>query len=159
MAYTFDKASATAGDLIPTGDYEAQIEKIEQRQSPTSGRGYLNIQYRIRSDVEQECKNRVVFEAIWTEKDAPEFYNRKRLNQLMGTQDFKDGQTFDSAEDLIQALVGSCLIIHIAKEFDDYSGKDRNQVKWYRSSKAKPTELKPADTDDINVVDDDGVPF
>ena len=162
MSYTFNQSEAQSGDLVPTGDYEATIEKIEKRTLPTSGKEKLSIMYRIRQDVDQPCKNRVVFEDVWAERDHPEFFNRKRLNQLMGTQKIEDGYVFDGISDVIEFLTGANLQIHVAVEFDDYSGKDRNQVKWYRSSKAAPKELgdkKPGSpSPDIEIKDED-LPF
>lgn len=161
MQYTYNQSEALGGELLPAGDYEATIERIERKTIPTSGKEKISIMYRVRGDVEQPCKNRVVFEDIWAEREHPEFFNRKRLNQLMGTQKIEDGHVFEGITEVIEFLNGANLQIHVAVEFDDYTGKDRNQVKWYRSSKANPQELGAAPvpaTPAIDVEDKD-LPF
>ena len=60
-------------DLVAEGDYEVYIEEIEKKTLP-SGKEKLSVRYRIRADVEQEYKNRVLFEDIWAEKQNPEFF-------------------------------------------------------------------------------------
>ena len=161
MPYTFNQSEAQGGELVPAGDYEATIEKIEKKTLPTSGKEKLSIQYRIRTDVEQPCKNRTVFEDIWAEREHPEFFNRKRLNQLMGTQKIEDGHVFDGVKDVIDFLTGANLIIHVVVEFDDYNQKDRNQVKWYKSSKANPQELgaNPTAEKVVEDIEDKDLPF
>lgn len=160
MAYTFNKSEAVQNDLVSEGDYEVQIERIEKKTLPVSGKEKLSVMFRIRSDVEQPNKNRVVFEDIWSEKSNPEFFNRKRINQLMGTQKIEDGHVFDTISDVIDFLDGSYLRIHVAIEFDDYSGRDRNQVKYYMSSKFGKKELaKPEPEPDAIPIMEDELPF
>ncbi len=160
MAYTFNKSEAVQNDLVSEGDYEVQIERIEKKTLPVSGKEKLSVMFRIRSDVEQPNKNRVVFEDIWSEKSNPEFFNRKRINQLMGTQKIEDGRVFDTIADVIDFLDGSYLRIHVAIEFDDYSGRDRNQVKYYMSSKFGKKELaKPEPEPDAIPLMEDELPF
>lgn len=160
MAYTFNKSEAVQNDLVSEGDYEVQIERIEKKTLPVSGKEKLSVMFRIRSDVEQPNKNRVVFEDIWSEKSNPEFFNRKRINQLMGTQKIEDGRVFDTISDVIDFLDGSYLRIHVAIEFDDYSGRDRNQVKYYMSSKFGKKELaKPEPEPDAIPLMEDELPF
>ncbi len=139
MSYTYD-ASDVSG-LIKEGDYEAVIERIERKTLP-SGKEKLSIMYRIRSDVDgQAYGNKCVFEDIWAERDNPGVFNRKRLNQLMGTQDIEDGTTFETINDVIDFLQGGNLIIHISVELDTYHGEDVNVVSFYKSSKVKPQTL------------------
>lgn len=159
MPYTYNQSEAIGGELLPAGDYEVTIERIERKTLPTSGKEKLSIMYRVRGDVEQPCKSRVVFEDIWAEREHPEFFNRKRLNQLMGTQKIEDGHVFENIAGVIDFLNGANLQIHVAVEFDDYTGKDRNQVKWYRSSKANPQELGANPAAQALEVEDKDLPF
>lgn len=156
MPYTYDQNDTFS--LIPDGEYEAQIERIEKRET-ASGKRKLSVQFRIRSDVDQQCKNRVVFEDIWAEKDNPDFYNRKRLNKLIGTQKIEDGHVFGDIDDVIGFLTGAYLIISVGKEFDDYTGEDRQRVRFYKPSKNGAKEIgakpEPADANDA----EDDLPF
>lgn len=135
MSYIFDKNDTTS--LIKEGDYETKIEKLEVKTLP-SGKEKLAITYRIRTDIEQPYGNRTVFEDIWAERENPQYFNRKRINQLLGTQDIADGTVFDGVNDIIDYLVGKCLVIHVAVVLDEYRGEDVNTVSYYKSSKNKP---------------------
>lgn len=142
MSYTYEKTE-NEYELLKEGDYECVIEGIEKRTTP-NGKNKLSLKYRVRSDVEQEGKNRVIFEDIWTETQNPQFYNRKRINQLLGTQEIVDGTTFENIDDVISFLLGDYLVCVISKGYDEYSQKDVNRVKFYKSSKTKsPTITKP----------------
>lgn len=138
MAYSFEKET----NLIKDGDYEVKIEKIEKKVLP-SGKEKLALTYRIRDDIEgQRYGNKCVFEDIWQEKDNPQFFNRKRLNQLLGTQEIAEGTIFETIDDIINVLVGSYLITHIVTVFSDYWGEDINTISYYKSSKHKPQSLE-----------------
>jgi hypothetical protein len=86
--------------------------------------------------VEQEAQNRVIFEDIWKERENPQFYNRKRLNQLLGTQHLSDGTSFESIEKLLEAITGANLVVKVGIDFDDYYKKDVNYISYYKSTKA-----------------------
>ncbi|MDE6087920.1 MAG: DUF669 domain-containing protein [Oscillospiraceae bacterium] len=68
MAFNFNnKPEAVKFELIPAGDYEVFVEKAEER--PTKeGRKQLSLQLRIRDDVEQACKKRLLFLNIFQKK-------------------------------------------------------------------------------------------
>ena len=152
MTYTFTQE--TSYDLIPDGEYEATIEKVNLA-STKNGKEKIAIMYRLRSDIEQGQQNRVVFEDIWKERDA-DFYNRKRLNQLLGTQHFQTGTEFNSIDDVMDALKGVNLILVIRTEHDSYRDEDVNKVAYYKSTEHKPQSLssKP-----VVEVSEDDLPF
>jgi hypothetical protein len=153
MPYTFSKADTGNYELIVAGEYEAVIENIEIRTVPTTGTEKIAVTYRLRSDVDgQKFGGRLVFEDIWKEKADPRFYNRKRLNQLMGTQKIDDGKSFESIEAVLEFLKGSSVIIVIRVEHDTYYNKDVNSISYYKSSKAKPKTL-------AKEVKDEDLPF
>ena len=151
--YTYS-AKENNSELIKEGDYEATIERIERKTLP-SGKEKLSVMYRIRTDVEQQYKNKCVFEDIWAEKENPKVFNRKRINQLLGTQDVKDGTTFETINDVINLLINSDLIIHITIETDTYRGEDVNVIQYYKSSKAKPQSVPMKQSGNLPVVEDD----
>lgn len=159
--YTYSKESS---GLMKDGDYEVVIERIE-RKVLTSGKEKLSIMFRVRSDVEQPYQNKCVFEDIWQEKENPQFFNRKRINQLLGTQDIKEGTTFATINKIIEAITGAYLIVHVGTVFDDYRGEDVNTVSYYKSSKHKPQKLcgvQPVKTPSGYsglVINDEDLPF
>lgn len=157
MAYTFE----TANDYEPLeeGDYEMEIEKAEVKTLP-SGKEKLSFMLRVRSDVEQKGKNRVIFEDIWRERENPEFFNRRRLNQLLGTQKLDDGHVFDDINAIIEFLQGKYLIAHVVVKFDDYRQEDRNSVAWYKKSEHGVKELGGSEEPQTSPsVNDDDLPF
>jgi hypothetical protein len=140
MPYTFNtKDAANTYGLIDEGKYEVFIKEALIKTT-INGKEKIAIQFKIRDDVQQKFQNRVIFEDIWKERET-EFFNRKRLNQLLGTQSFEDGKTFDSIQDLLQSLKGINLVIKVNKEMDDYKNEEVNSVYFYESSKHKPKTI------------------
>jgi len=171
--YTYEKQENT-NELIKEGDYEVVLERFEKKTLP-SGKEKLSLMFRIRTDIDQEYQNRVIFDDIWTEKENPQFFNRKRVNQLLGTQkDLEDGTEFETIDNIIEYMTGSFLGVHIVIELDEYRGEDVNRVAYYRSSKVLPQKIgeivHPKDEEEhkppVNVSnpannedDDDDLPF
>lgn len=158
-AYSAAESGADKHEPLPEGDYEVAVEKAELR-TLQSGKIKISLWLRVRSDVEQEGKGRVVFDDIWKEKEHPEFFNRKRLNAILGALETKDGTVFDTIQDVLSAIQGGHVIAHVVQEFDDRRGETINRVKFYNKSKAKPQSLAPATsgTADIELSDDE-LPF
>ena len=101
MSYKYDASDANG--LMKENDYEAIIERMEVKTIP-SGKNKLSVMFRIRNDVEQPYGNKCLFKDIWAEKDNPEVFNRKQINQLLGTQQIKDGTEFESINDIINFI-------------------------------------------------------
>jgi hypothetical protein len=159
-AYSAAESGADKHDPLPEGDYEVAVEKAELKTLQSSGKIKISLWLRIRSDVEQEGKGRVVFDDIWKEKEHPEFFNRKRLNAILGALDTKDGTVFDTIQDLLSAIRGGHLIAHVVQEFDQFHGETINRVKFYNKSKVKPQSLAPAASGTAGIeLSDDELPF
>lgn len=154
MNYTYEKNDF---ELIADGEYEVIITDCGVKTLST-GSEKLAICYKIRDDVEQGFKGRLVFEDIWHEKENPQVFNRRRINQLLSTQEIKDGTTFENEEALSKFLVGKYLVVVVGKEFNDYLGKDLNRVKYYKDSKHKPQSIDDTSTAEIDPFVDD-LPF
>lgn len=156
--YTFTKTDDYA--LLEEGEYEVVIERIEEKVSK-NGKKNISIMFRVRDDIEQPYGNRVLFESIWKEKDS-EFYNRKRLNQLLGTQHFEDGKTFKDIEDVLANLRNTYLIAVVKIVHSDYSQEDENVISYYKSSNHLPKALSSEPTkknlETIEIADED-LPF
>lgn len=139
MSYTYEKQEF---ELLPEGDYEVVLQEMGRKIIPSSGKEKIAIIFRVRDDVEQDCKGRLVFEDIWKEKENPEYFNRKRLNKLLGTQKIDDGHVFEDINSIAEFMKGAFLIAHVVREFDEYSGQDRNRVAYYKPTKSGTQELK-----------------
>jgi hypothetical protein len=152
MDYKFDAKDVGGYELLKEGEYEAVIEAIEIK-TLQSGKEKIGIKFRIRTDVEQEAKGRVVFEDIWKEKENPQYFNRKRLNQLLGTQHLHDGMTFDGIESVLAVLKGGFVRIKVAVQFSEYRKEDENKIAYYK------TTTKPAQKIEKKEIKDEDVPF
>ena len=146
MAYKYDASDASG--LVKEGDYEAIIERMEVKTIP-SGKNKLSVAFRIRDDVDQAYKNKWMFKDIWAEKDNPEVFNRKQINQLLGTQKIADGTEFASINEIIKFLENAPLIIHIGIEFDEWRGEDVNTVSYFKKTKVVPQVVGGDDEEDV----------
>jgi len=149
--------------LLADGEYELSIDKMETK-TLESGSKKVALQFRVRSDVDQAHQNRVVFEDIWKERETI-YYNRKRINQLIGTQKLEDGQKFSNIDEIIALMNGANVREKIVVKYDDYHEKDVNSISYYMSSKEGAQELgaKKETTNEkgvptIDVAEDD-LPF
>jgi hypothetical protein len=149
--YKFDAKDLGSYEVLKEGEYEAIAEKLQIQTLP-SGKEKVSIMFRIREDVEQEGKNRVIFEDIWKEKDNPQYFNRKRLNQLLGTQHLEDGTSFTTIQDLLDQLKGAYVRIKVAVEFSEYRNENQNKISYYK------TTTKPAQKVGEEIKDED-LPF
>lgn len=165
MAYKYD--SSDAHSLVKVGEYEALIESLEVRTTP-NGKNKLTIMFRIRTDVDQAYRNKVMYKDIWEDKEEPDKFNVKQINKLLGTQpDIKNGQEFENINKIIDFLTGKALIIHIAIEFDNYRGEDVNTIDYFKKSKVgapeslfQSVEEKPS-TEEVkkDIISTDDLPF
>jgi hypothetical protein len=162
MSYTFEKRPDQYS-LIVEGEYEVTLELISEA-STMSGKKKLDIAFRIRQDVEQEHQNRVIYEAIWQEKDT-NYYNRKRLNQLLGSQEVTDGTTFNSIQEIIDTLKNAKLRVKVIVAFDDYKKTDVNKIAYYSKTQKPNKKLGDITVKDTKQatnkpqLNDDDLPF
>lgn len=141
MAYKYEQKENTFGNsLIPEGEYEVQIERMTEGETP-NGKKKIDLMFRFRSvEGQEKFDSRVLFDTIWKERET-EFYNRRRLNMLMGTQHFEDGKTFGSIQNVIDELVGCFLRLKVVIAYDDYRKEDVNKIAYYMSSQEKPKQV------------------
>jgi hypothetical protein len=146
MSYTFNQTEVENNDyeLLIEGEYEVTLEKINTAETQ-SGKKKLDITFRVK-DIEgqEKFKNRLIWDTIWKERDT-EFYNRKRLNSLLGTQRIQSGTVFENINEIIESLSNANVRIKVLKEFDEYRQKDVNRVHYYMSTQIE--ELKPKTLD------------
>lgn len=153
--YTYNAESSVKKE----GAYECVIEKMEVGETQ-SGVKRINITFRIRSDVEQAYKGGTIFDTIWREKENPDFYDRRKINRLLGTQQLKEGTTFANIEEIVKFLTNKTLQVNLGVRFSEYSGKDENVVKFYSSSKAvAQTFTTNFTTNDTIEITEEDLPF
>ena len=129
MAFGIDYSKAFS--IVPEGEYEFVITAA--RVSVTrGGTEFIDIQLTIRNDVDQQCRNRVVYSPIWRRKDPKEEdkacdgFMASAINQLSRAAGLENGKTYAGVaqwcEDLVGKPVRGC-IYH-----EDYNGRTSAKV-------------------------------
>lgn len=156
IEYTFSNANVnTTSSLIPDGEYEVILERFTEGETP-SGKKKLDLMFRIQDiDGQDNVKRRTLFDTIWKERDS-EFYNRKRINMLLGTQHFEDGKTFANIQELIQEMIETRLRVKVVIAYDDYRKEDVNRIQYYMSSQHQPKQIESKPKVEIS---EDDLPF
>lgn len=101
-------------DLVPEGDYEFVIESADKTLAKSGTTDYLKLKMKIRDDVDQSSKKRVLFTNIFKDKENPQWYDYSTLRNIILTQKPKvqsPGQpkwsvSFETCDDCVQYLVG-----------------------------------------------------
>lgn len=161
MSYNLTDVKDDYG-LIASGEYEAVLEKVELKQYST-GTEYINLQYRIRTDFDQEHQNRVMFDKILKEKGT-NIFNRQRLTRILKACIPEDTPlNFGSLDDILDTIVGKKVRIVVSQRYNDFFDEDENFIHYYKPTKEPDKELgKPEveSTTSSDVIDDiDDLPF
>lgn len=117
--------------LVDTGDYEVVV-KLEKGTTLDKTKDYLNCSFMIRDDFEQKFKGAYVFDKAWRDTTNRDWFDLKKLGTMLITQkgkaDYKG--KFDEVDEFIQYMNGAVMRVSIVKKFDDYSGKEVNEIKY-----------------------------
>lgn len=130
--FSTNHSEASTGDFQPVdeGTYEVFISSVEKTTFSTGAEG-LNLQFTIRGDLEQDFANRKLFDRLVCSEKA-----MFRWNNISKATNMPDGQTFNSAQEVIQAfgehLNGKPLRVTIKHR--EWEGKIREEVKAYSES-------------------------
>lgn len=156
MAYTSNENEVK---LLNDGEYECVIDDIREKTYGMENKTCLSIQFRIRSDVEQAGKNRIVFETLYKSKETND-YNGKRIGNLLCACGLPVGKSKDTISEVCKFCKGAYLLVGIGIRMNDYLGKNENYVKFYgktkNASKASTLTPEPKQEEDIS---DDMLPF
>ena len=156
MAYTSNENEVK---LLNDGEYECVIDDIREKTYGMENKTCLSIQFRIRSDVEQAGKNRIVFETLYKSKETND-YNGKRIGNLLCACGLPVGESKDTISEVCKFCKGAYLLAGIGIRMNDYQGKNENYVKFYgktkNASKASTLTPEPKQEEDIS---DDMLPF
>lgn len=123
--------------LIPEGEYEAVIQKIEERTTQKGAVG-LNMTLVIRNDVEQKCKNRCIFHTLWKRKEPAQAdmqvqgYGFSQVMQLAKSAGLTDGTEYENVYELCGELVNR--VIRVTIYHEEYNGKTSERVKYINAS-------------------------
>lgn len=123
-----DSAPKKEFEPVDEGEYEVEIVSFEYRNTST-GKKQLNFKLRIREDVEQKNKGRILFYSI-TKKDGDRAFNYYRINKLLTSTkncpNYKEkfGKEFD---EVLQYLIGRQFLLYTSI-VDGNNGKPFNQI-------------------------------
>lgn len=124
--------------LIPPGEYEVIIRNIEERTTPGGATG-INLSTVIRNDVEQNYKDRYIFDTYWKRREPTEAdmqvqgYSFKQIMRLAKSAKLPNGKAYETVQDLCKDLINCTLRLTI--EHEEYNGKTRERVKYTNESK------------------------
>ena len=119
--------------LLNAGDYEAIIINADIRTTNSNQpKQYLNICFNVPSE------NENVYTKIFRDATSPTDFNKKRVGQLLKalkiTRDIKDDF------DLMQTIKDKRCIVNLTKEYNDYTGNEENNIKFFKSSDLQPND-------------------
>lgn len=147
MAFRIDSKAVSDYELIPEGEYEVIISKIEEKTSFSGSNTKLNFSLIIRNDVEQECKNRYLFLEIWKKHNPNGMdrqvnnYNFSHLMNVVKHCGIPDGTEFETVSDLCKELVNKCMKVSVHHEV--YNSKTSAKIdQLYGLSDTKFPECK-----------------
>lgn len=147
MAFRTDTKAINDYELIPEGEYEVIISKIEEKASFSGSNTKLNFSLIIRNDVEQKYQNRYIFLEIWKKHNPNEMdrqvnnYNFSHLMNVVKHCGIPDGTEFESVADLCKELVNKCMRVTVHHEV--YNSKTSAKIdQLYGLSDTKFPECK-----------------
>lgn len=137
--------------VLNAGEYEAVIINADTRTT-SGGKQYLNICLTISSE------NENVYTKIFRDAASPNEFNKKRVGSLLKALKIKRDIADDF--DLIQTIKNKKCIVNLTKEYNDYSGTEENNVKFFKeSSLQEEDKSQPAQPQPTVIINDDDLPF
>ena len=124
-------------DIIPKGEYEVIITKIEERTTPNGATG-LNFALTIRNDVEQKCNNRCIFMTLWKRREPTpadmqvQGYSFKQIMQLAKAVRLPAGKNYETVYSLCDELSGKIMRVTVGHR--EYNGRTYEDVKFMNES-------------------------
>ena len=137
MAFNTNYEDVQDFDLIPKGEYEVIITKNEERTTPNGATG-LNFALTIRSDVEQNCKNRCIFMTLWKRREPTpadmqvQGYSFKQIMQLAKAVRLPAGKNYETVYSLCDELNGKIMRVTVGHR--EYNGRTYEEVKYMNES-------------------------
>lgn len=125
-------------DLIPKGEYEVIITRIEERTTQNGATG-LNFTLVIRNDVQQGCQNRCIFHTFWKRKEPSQAdlsvqgYSFKQVMQLAKAVRLPAGKNYETIYKLCDDLSGRVMRVTVGHR--EYNGNTYDEVKYMNETK------------------------
>lgn len=124
--------------LIPMGEYEVIVQKIEERTTQSGATG-LNMTLVIRNDVEQKCQNRCIFHTLWKRREPTQAdlqvqgYGFNQIMQLAKAVGLTNGKEYENVYALCGDIVNHVIRVKVVHE--EYNGRTNERVHYINVSK------------------------
>lgn len=138
MGFSTDYSEVNSFDLIPKGEYEVIIKKVEERTTRNGAEG-INLSLVIRNDVDQKYQNRYIYHTLWKRKEPTEAdmqvqgYSFRQIMQLAKAAVLPSGKNYESVTALCDDLVNR--VIRVTTDTETYQEKEREIVKYMNESR------------------------
>lgn len=136
--------------IIPAGDYECRVVSALERAND-DGQVYIEFQFKVREDVDQQCKGSIIKKRF--KPDANGNYKVEKIDEYAFACGVEEG-----AEYQLEELSGACVIVHISCFTKEDTGKKVGYVAYIKESEVGDT-AKPLDTDSLDSISADDIPF
>lgn len=138
--FEIDYSKAQEFAKVTDGTYEVLIDKAVQNASQ-GGTDFLDIQFKIRDDFNQQFKNNRIFHKIWINKETGKYPVGQVMN-LAKQSGIPDGTKFNSLDDYLNMLVGKALKVTVKNETSEYNGKTYENLNVKRIEKSELSEMQ-----------------
>lgn len=158
--FTTDYSQVNDGNvLLPEGEYEVIFRSVDEG---VSKKGYpnINVAMVVRNDIEQQYKNKYVWDTLMQKKDKTQAdlsvggYSYKRIQQLSKGAGLPNGKSYANIAEWCEEFTNRCARVTVYHE--TYEEKTRAKVKWYNETKYPNCKhiWKSADDDEEFVTDE-----
>lgn len=137
------------------GDYEVTLTLAEPRSYGENGSTLgLFLMFKVRSDIDQPEKGKLITEKIWLDKDPDwaGWFEHKKMHKLILTQT-NPKLDFQNCDEAVQYINGLNMKITVISEYDEHYDKNICKVKGFSYAKSEATAATVADpmvkTDDL----------
>lgn len=138
MAFNTNYEEVQDFDLIPKGEYEVIITKIEERTTQNGATG-LNFTLVIRNDVDQKCRNRLIFHTLWKRREPTQTdmqvqgYSFNQVMQLAKAIRLPSGKSYETLYKLLDDISGKIMRVTVGHR--EYNGRTYEEVKFMNETK------------------------
>lgn len=162
MSFTFNKPEEFKP--LSIGNYEAFLEEVKFDTLQATGKNLIRLKFRIRDDLEQEGKNRVINDTIWAKKDNNDEYPGFKANRLISAvaPNLEDGHTFSDLADALNFCINKPVMIYVSQRTSQNNGDIENEITKYTTTKHPYNNLATsvsANPASYEITEDDDLPF
>lgn len=138
MGFKNNYSDVNENSIKPIGDYECVIHKVEERTT-RNGKVGLNIQFLIRSDVNQKYQRGYIFHTLWKRKEPTDLdkqvngYGFNQVMQLGKASGLPEGKDYDNLTQFNNDLINKP--VRITLNHREYNGNLQEEVKYINKTK------------------------